>query len=98
MNRATLGAGLVSVSGVLVLGVLTLDYRITAIKSDRKRVNPGNSDARYEVRLHHEIGKGISKIRNAGVHEEVRGNRNSQSERESGCRYVCGVSGVRTDE
>ena len=64
-NRATLGAGLVSVSGVMVLGFPTLDYRITATKSNRKRVNPGNSDARYEVRLHHEIGKGISKRRNA---------------------------------
>ena len=90
-----LSSGLVSVSGVLVLGVLTLYYRINVNSSNRKRVNPGISDARYVVRLHREIGKWISKRRNASVHEELRGNRFSQSERESGCRYVCGLSGVR---
>ena len=42
-NRATLGAGLVSVSGVLVLGVLTLDYRINVNSSNRKRVNSRKS-------------------------------------------------------
>ena len=34
-NRATLGAGLVSLSGVLVLGVLTLDCRITVKSLNR---------------------------------------------------------------
>ena len=48
--------GLVSVSGVLVLGVLTLDYRIKVKSVNRKRVNPGNSDAVYGVLLHHEFG------------------------------------------
>ena len=95
MGSGYLRSGLVSVSGVLVLWVLTLDYRITVIRLNRKRVNPGKSDARYEVRLHYEIGNGISKRRNASVHEEVRGNRFSQSERESGCMYVCGMSGVQ---
>ena len=55
--------GLVSVSGVLVLGVLTLDCRITNLSRKRKRVNPGNSDAEYRVLLHHEIGNGKSKKR-----------------------------------
>ena len=47
-NRATLGAGLVSVSGVLVLGVLTLDYRINVNSSNRKRVNSRKSDAGFQ--------------------------------------------------
>ena len=55
--------GLVSLSGVLVLGVLTLVYRIPELSRKLKRVNPGNSDAEYEVLLHHEIGKGNSKRR-----------------------------------
>ena len=88
-------SGLVSGSGVLVLGVLTLDYRIPNLSEKRKEVNPGILDTRYEVRLHHEIGKWISKRRNARVHEDLRGNRFSQSERESGCTYVCGVSEVQ---
>ena len=50
--------GLVSVSGVLVLGVLTLDCRILNLSVNRKRVNPGNSDAVYGVLLHHEFEKG----------------------------------------
>ena len=57
-NRATLGAGLVSLSGVLVLGVLTVDYRIIVIPPNRKRVNPGNSGAGFQRFVHHEIGKG----------------------------------------
>ena len=61
--------GLVSVSGVLVIGVLTLDYRIPDLSRKRKRVNPGNSDAEYGVLLHHEIGKGNSNRRN---HKSVR--------------------------
>ena len=35
MNRATLGAGLVLPSGVLVLGVLTMVYRINVNSSNR---------------------------------------------------------------
>ena len=62
-NRATLGAGLVSVSGVLVLGVLTLDYRINVNSSNRRRVNPGISGAGFQRSVHHEVGKGISKRR-----------------------------------
>ena len=95
MESGYLMSGLVSVSGVLVLGVLILVYRIPNLSEKRKEVNPGILDARYEVRLHHEIGKGISKRRNTSVHEELRGNRFSQSERESGCTYVCGMSGVQ---
>ena len=41
--------GLVSVSGVLVLGVLTLVYRIKVKSVNRKGINPGNSDAEYGV-------------------------------------------------
>ena len=49
-SRAQVGSGylksdLVSVSGVLVLGVLTLVYRIPELSEKRKRVNLGNSDA-----------------------------------------------------
>ena len=65
-DRATLGAGLVSVSGVLVLGVLILVYRIPDLSRKRTRVNPGNSDAEDGVLLHHEIGKGNSKRRKHG--------------------------------
>ena len=63
VNRATLGAGLVLPSGVLVLGVLTVDYRINVNSSNRKRVNPGISGTRFQRFVHHEIGKGISKRR-----------------------------------
>ena len=37
--------GMVSVSGVLVIWVLTLDYRIKVKSVNRKRVNPKYSDA-----------------------------------------------------
>ena len=53
--------GLVSASGVLVLGVLILVYRNPNLSRKRKRVNPGNADAEYGVRWHHEFGKGNSK-------------------------------------
>ena len=72
-NRATLGAGLVSVSGVLVLGVLTLDYRINVNSSNRKRVNPGKSDAGFQTSVHHEIGKWISKDANTEAKDRVTG-------------------------
>ena len=78
MGSGYLRSGLVSVSGVLVLGFLIMVYRIPNLTVKRKEVIPGVLDARYEVRLHHEIGKGISKRRNASVHEELRGNRFSQ--------------------
>ena len=73
-SRAQVGSGylrpgLVSVSVVLVLGVLTLDYRIPELSRKQKRVNPGNSDARYGVSLHHEFGRGKSKRRE---HKSVR--------------------------
>ena len=90
-----LRSGLVSVSGVLVLVVLTLDYRINVISVNRKKVNPGKSDAWFQASVHHDSEKGDSKRRNASVHEELRGNRFSQSERKSGCMYVCGVSGLQ---
>ena len=64
-----LRSGLVSVSDVLVLVVLTLDYRIPELSRKQKRVNPGYSDAEYGVLLHHEIGKGNSKRRK---HKSVR--------------------------
>ena len=95
MGSGYLSSGLVSVSGVLVLGVLTLVYRIKVNSSNRKRVNPGKSDAGFQASVHHDSEKGDSKRRNTSVHEELRGNRFSQSERESGCTYVCGMSGVR---
>ena len=61
-SRAHGGSGylrpdLVSVSVVLALEVLTLDYRIPELSRKQKRVNPGNSGAGYGVLLHHEIGK-----------------------------------------
>ena len=90
-----LRSGLVSVSGVLVLGVLTLDYRIKVNSVNRKRANPGKSDAGFQTSVHHDSEKGDSKRRNASVRREVLGNRFSQSEMESGYRYVYGVSGVR---
>ena len=98
-SRAQVGSGylrpgLVSVSGVLVLGVLTLDYRIPNLSRKRKSANPGNSDAEYGVLLHHEIGKGKSKRRKHKSVSAVQCNRNSRSKRESGCTYVCDVSGV----
>ena len=83
--------GLVSVSGVLVLGVLTLVYLIPDLSMKRKRVNPGSSDAEYGVLLHHEIGKGNSKRRKHKSVRSVRGNRDSRREMESGCTYVCGM-------
>ena len=58
MGSGYLRSGLVSVSGVLVLGVLTLVYRIPELSEKRKRVIPGNSDAVYGVLLHHEFEKG----------------------------------------
>ena len=64
MESGYLMPGLVSVSDVMVLGVLTLVYRNPNLPSKRKRVNPGNSDAEYVVRLHHEFGKWNSKRRN----------------------------------
>ena len=57
-NRATLGAGLVSVSGVLVLGFLTLDYRINVNSPNRKRVNSGKSGAGFQSSEHHDSEKG----------------------------------------
>ena len=39
--------------------------------------------------------RGDRKDANTRVYEVVRGNRFSQSERESGYAYVCGVSGVQ---
>ena len=93
-NRATLGAGLVSVSGVLVLGVLTLDYRINVNSSNRKRVNPGNSDAGFQTSVHHEIGKGISKRRKHRS-KFVSDRAIVIARLESECKYVCGVSMVR---
>ena len=39
--------GLVSVSVVLVLRVLTLVYRIPELSRKQKRVNPGDSNAWY---------------------------------------------------
>ena len=89
-SRAQVGSGylrpgLVSVSGVLVLGVLNLDYRIKVKSVNLKRVNPGNSHAEHGVQLHHEFGKGKSKRRKHKCTKSVRGNRDSRSERESGC-------------
>ena len=62
-----LRSGLVSVSGVLVLGVLTLDCRIKVNSVSRTRVNPGKSDARFQTSVHHDSEKGDSKRRNAIV-------------------------------
>ena len=96
-SRAQVGSGylrpgLVSVSVVLVLGVLTLDYRIKVKSVNRKRVSLKYSDAGNGVLLHHEIGKRNSKSRKHKSVRRVRGNRNCRKERESGCTYVCGMS------
>ena len=95
MGSGYLRSGLVSVSAALVLGVLTLVYRIPELSRKLKEVNSGNSEAEYGVQLHHEFGKGKSKRRNTRSVSAVRGNRDSRSEMESGCTYVCGVSGVQ---
>ena len=93
-DRATLGAGLVSVSGVLVLGVLTLDYRIIVNSPNRKRVNPGKSGAGFQSSVHHEVGNGRSKRRKRNpVYGEYRAIVIARGESEY--KYVCGVSGVR---
>ena len=64
-NRSTLGAGLVSLSVVLVLGVLTVDYRIIVIPPNRKRVNPGNSGAWFQILCTMKSEKGDRKDANA---------------------------------
>ena len=93
MNRATLGAGLVSVSGVLVLGVLTLVCRINVNSPNRKRVNPGNSGAGFQRFVHHEVGKGRSKRRkHKPVYECYRAIVIARGESE--CTYVCRMLGV----
>ena len=93
MGSGYLRSGLVSVSGVLVLGVLTLDYRITRISVNRKRVNPGNSGAGFQSSVHHEIGKGRSKRRkHKPVYEEYRAIVIARGESE--CTYVCRMLGV----
>ena len=66
MGSGYLRPGLVSLSGALVLGVLTLVYRIPELSRKLKEVNPGDPDAEYGVLLHHEIGKGNSKRRKHG--------------------------------
>ena len=93
MNRATLGAGLVLPSGVLVLGVLAVDYRINVNSPNRKRVNPGNSGAGFQSSVHHEVGKWRSKRRK---HKPVYiGYRAIVIARgESECKYVCRMLGV----
>ena len=68
MGLGYLRPGLVSVSVVLVLGVLTLDYGVPVKSKKRKRVSPGNSDAGYGVLLHHDFGKGISERRKHEVY------------------------------
>ena len=50
--------GLVSLSGVLVLGVLTLVYRINVKYVNRKEANSRKSDAGFQVLLHHDSEKG----------------------------------------
>ena len=60
MGSDYLRSGLVSVSDALVIGVLTLDYRIPELSKKQNRVNPGISDVGYGVFLHHEFVKGIS--------------------------------------
>ena len=95
MGSGYLGPGLVYFSGVMVLGGLTLVYRNPDLSRKRKRVNPGNSDAEYGVRLHHEFGNGKSKRRKHKCTKSACGNRDSRSERESGCTYVCDVSVVQ---
>ena len=75
----------------MVLGVLTLDYRIPNLSEKRKEVSPGILDARYEVRLHHEIGKVISKRRYASVHEEWYGAIGLASVKEKAGACMCVV-------
>ena len=57
MGLGYIRPGLVSVSDALVLGVLTLAYRIPDLSRKLTEVNPVNSDAEYGVLLHHEIGR-----------------------------------------
>ena len=59
MGSGYIRSGLVSVSGVMVLGVLTLDYRVKVKSVNRKRANPRKSDAGFQVLLHHDSEKGV---------------------------------------
>ena len=100
-SRAQVGSGylkpgLVSVSVVLVLGVLTLDYRIPELSRKRKRVNPGNSDAGYGVLLHHEFGKWKSKRRKHRCTRSVPGNRLAGEKGKAGARMCVVCRGNRT--
>ena len=74
-------------SGVLVLGVLTVDYRIRVNSPNRKRVNPGNSGAGFQRFVHHESEKGQSKRRKRKpVYERYRAIVIARGESE--CTYV----------
>ena len=64
--------GLVPLSGVLVLGVLTLGNRNPGLSRKQKRINPDNSDAGYGVLLHHEFGKGNRKDATRKVYRRYR--------------------------
>ena len=81
MGSGYLRPGLVSLSGVMVLGYLTLVYRIPELSRKLKEVNPWYSDADYGVSLHHEIGKENSERRKHRSVRRIQGNRFSQSER-----------------
>ena len=98
MGSGYLRSDLVSVSGVLVLGVLILVYRIPNLTVKRKEVIPRILDTSYEVRLHHKIGKGISKRRNASVHEELRGSRLARVKEKAGARVCVVCRGYTTHE
>ena len=61
-SKAQVGSGylrpdLVSVSGVLILGVLTLDYRVKVKSVNRKRANSKKADAGFQFLLHHDSEK-----------------------------------------
>ena len=58
MRGAGVGPGLVSVSDALVLGVLTLDYRIPKLSRKQKRVNSRKSGPGFKVLVHHDTEKG----------------------------------------
>ena len=60
--RAQVGSGylmpgIVSVSDVLVLGVLTLDYSIPVKSRKQRGERPRKSGARLEFLMHHYLGK-----------------------------------------
>ena len=84
--------GLVSVSDALVLGVLTLNCRITVIPEKQKRVNPRNQMQGYKFCCTINSGDGSRKDAKLEVSKSGTGQSCCRVERESWRTYVYGMS------